>query len=151
MSEKLLEALLQLFALVAKVDGVKVEERQVIKDFLKEQINADEAELYIKIFDEYAGKDIKTSDTTKTLKICNQVNQEMTQQQKIVIIYRLLELILADKVISASENDFILTVASSFNIEEALFNDMKSFVVEDDLRNLNQANLIIIDGIKKKP
>ncbi|MEQ8518988.1 MAG: ATP-binding cassette domain-containing protein [Cytophagales bacterium] len=151
MSEKLLEALLQLFALVAKVDGVKVEERQVIKDFLKEQINADEAELYIKIFDEYAGKDIKTSDTTKTLKICNQVNQEMTQQQKIVIIYRLLELILADKVISASENDFILTVASSFNIEEALFNDMKSFVVEDDLRNLNQANLIIIDGIKKNP
>jgi ABC-type multidrug transport system ATPase subunit/uncharacterized tellurite resistance protein B-like protein len=151
MSEKLLEALLQLFALVAKVDGVKIEERQVIKDFLKEQINDEEAELYVRIFDEYAAKDIKTSDTTKTLKICNQVNQEMTQQQKIVIIYRLLELILADKVISSSENDFILTVASSFNIEEGLFNELKSFVVEDDLRTFDNANLIIIDGQKKDP
>lgn len=151
MSEKLLEALLQLFALVAKVDGVKVEERQVIKDFLREQINDDEAERYVTIFDEYAAKDVKTSDTTKTLKICNQVNQEMTQQQKIVIIYRLLELILADKVISTSENDFILTVASSFNIEENLFNDLKSFVVEEDLRSLDMPNLIIVDGIKQDP
>lgn len=146
MSEKLLKALLQLFALVAKVDGVKAEERQVIKDFLREQINEDAVEGFIGVFDEFAGEDIKTSDQTKMLKICNQVNQNLTQTQKVIILFRILELILADKHISETEDDFIKTVADTLNLDESLYDELKDFVLAEDLYDLPFENLLIVNN-----
>ncbi len=151
MSEKLLKALLQLFALVAKVDGVKTEERQVIKDFLREQINEDAVEGFIGVFDEFAAEDIKTSDQTKMLKICNQVNQELTQTQKVIILFRILELILADKHISDTEDDFIKTVAETLNLNQRLYDELKDFVLADDLYDLPFDNLLIINGQNTLP
>jgi ABC-type multidrug transport system ATPase subunit/uncharacterized tellurite resistance protein B-like protein len=151
MGEKLLKALLQLFALVAKVDGVKVEERHVIEDFLREQINEDAVEGYIGVFDEYAAKDIKTSDQTKMLKICTQVNHELTQTQKVIILFRVLELILADKHISSAEDDFIRTVANTLNLDAKLYDELKDFVQEEDLYKLPFDNLLIINERNQEP
>ena len=39
MSENILRALMQLFAIIAKVDGVNVIGRNIVQSFLKQQLN----------------------------------------------------------------------------------------------------------------
>ena len=95
MSERILRALMQMFAIIAKVDGADNSERQIVESFLKQQLNLDQVEIYLKIFDEYLeshhniskrkeGAAKRTSvNSVKVLRICNQINQELEQAQKI--------------------------------------------------------------------
>ena len=53
MSESILRALMQLFALVAKVEGVSKDGRSIVKLFLKQQLSADLVQDYLNIFEEY--------------------------------------------------------------------------------------------------
>ena len=46
MSERILEALMQLFALVAKIDGVNDNSKSVVENFLKQQLNAELVDKY---------------------------------------------------------------------------------------------------------
>ena len=39
MSERILRALMQMFAIIAKVDGADNSERQIVESFLKQQLN----------------------------------------------------------------------------------------------------------------
>ncbi len=48
MSERILKALMQLFALVAKVDSVNNDGRSVVETFLKQQLNAELVNQYLK-------------------------------------------------------------------------------------------------------
>ena len=56
MSERILEALMQLFALVAKVDGVNDNGRSVVENFLKQQLNAELVNKYLDVFEDYLEK-----------------------------------------------------------------------------------------------
>jgi hypothetical protein len=50
MSERILEALMQLFALVAKTDGVNNNGKSVVENFLKQQLNAELVNKYLALF-----------------------------------------------------------------------------------------------------
>ena len=117
MSERILRALMQMFAIIAKVDGADNSERQIVESFLKQQLNLDQVEIYLKIFDEYLeshhniskrkeGAAKKTSvNSVKVLRICNQINQELEQAQKVIVLIRLFELINSSSGISKQEFD----------------------------------------------
>ena len=53
MSERILKALMQMFAIIAKVDGINDSGRLIVQSFLKQQLNQESVEQYLTIFDEF--------------------------------------------------------------------------------------------------
>ena len=132
MSESILRALMQLFALVAKVEGVSKDGRSIVKLFLKQQLSADLVQDYLNIFEEYLelhqknnsqeGKARKKTsvNSVKVLRICTQINEELKQNQKIVVLIRLMEFLFSEDY-EEQEFEFASTVASTFNIPNEEF------------------------------
>src|SRR6201988_801655 len=140
MSERILRALMQLFAIIAKVDGVTNSGRSIVQSFLKQQLNQELVDRYLALFDEYLeahhqvskkkdGTAKRTSlNSVKVLKICTQINQELEQPQKVIVLIRLLEFIYSSNEISEQEYEFVITVAETFNISNEEFNQLRAFV-----------------------
>ena len=56
MSEEILKALMELFALIVKQDGgILLNEREYVSDFLKKQLTKDSVNEYLTLFDLQAG------------------------------------------------------------------------------------------------
>ncbi|MGZ6540090.1 MAG: TerB family tellurite resistance protein, partial [Bacteroidia bacterium] len=155
MSERILRALMQMFAIIAKVDGINNTGRQIVQSFLKQQLSQEQVATYLTIFDEYleshqqAGKKKegaakRTSvNSVKVLKICNQINQELEQPQKVIVLLRLLEFIYSSNEISEQEYEFVVTVADSFNIPHDEFEALKSFIEDKTEVIPNSPNILI--------
>ncbi len=158
MSERILRALMQMFAIIAKVDGINNTGRQIVQSFLKGQLNLEQVETYLKIFDEYLeshqasnkkkeGAAKRTSlNSVKILKICTQINQELEQPQKVIVLIRLLEFIHSSNEISEQENEFVVTVADTFNIPTEEFNLLTSFIVDGIEVVPNNPNILVINN-----
>ena len=138
MSERILNALMQLFAIIAKIDDVDDSETEhsinsskghtVIRTFLKSEISAEKIDTYLEIFDANLkalraskSKNVGSAkrhsvNSVKVLRICSEINEELTQRQKFIVLVRTLELILEDNNASESELEFVKTVAATFNI-----------------------------------
>jgi len=158
MSERILRALMQMFSIIAKVDGISNTGRAIVESFLKQQLNKEQVEKYIGIFDEFIeaqqasakkkdGSAKRTSlNSVKVLKICSQINQELEQPQKVIVLVRLLEFIHSDDNISEQENEFVITVAESFNISIEEYNQLRAFV-EDTAENIpHTPNILVINN-----
>src|ERR1051326_6474784 len=140
MSERILKALMQLFAIIAKVDGVTSSSRSIVQAFLKQLLNQELVDQYLKLFDEFLeahhqvskkkdGSAKRTSlNSVKVLKICTEINKELEQPQKVIVLIRLLEFIYSSFEISEQELEFVSTVADTFNIPAEEFANLKSFV-----------------------
>lgn len=140
MSEQILRALMQMFAIIAKVDGITNTGRNIVQSYLRQQLNEEQVQKYLKIFDEYLeqyhqvsqkkeGAAKKTAlNSVKILKICSQINEELEQTQKFVVLVRLLEFIHSSNQISEQELEFVETVAETFNIDRKDFENIKHFV-----------------------
>lgn len=161
MSERILRALMQMFAIIAKVDGVTNTGRAIVESFLKQQLNQEQVERYLGIFDEFIeaqqsgskrkdGTEKRTSlNSVKVLKICTQINQELEQPQKIIVLIRLLEFIYSSNEISEQEHEFVITVADTFNISTEEFNQLKSFVEDKEEKIPNTPNILVINNKEK--
>ena len=157
MSERILRALMQMFAIIAKVDGINNTGRQIVQSFLKQQLNLEQVETYLKIFDEYLeshqnankrkeGAQKRTSlNSVKVLKICTQINQELEQPQKVIVLIRLLEFIYSSNEISEQEYEFVLTVADTFNIPMNEFQLLKSFIEDSAEVIPDSPNILVIN------
>ncbi|PKR81654.1 ABC transporter [Brumimicrobium salinarum] len=150
MSEKILRALMQLFAIIARVDEVvDLEEvevitssrgRKVVKNFLGQELNASLVEEYLKIFDEYLnthhgikrrknGVKKRTSvNSVKILRICSEINQELTQKQKIIVLVRIIEFIQSNDNVESQEIEFVNTVGESFNVSKEEYDLLFDFI-----------------------
>jgi ABC-type multidrug transport system ATPase subunit len=159
MSEKILKALLQLFAIIAKADGVANAERNssAVARFLRQHFGVEQANAHMAVFAAFVeafhssggqsekGRKRTSLNSVKVLRICAQVNEELTQRQKFVVLVHLLELILADGAIGAQEEEFVITVSASFNIERAEFERCRDFVMAGAERQ-DMADLLYIDA-----
>src|SRR4030042_2727825 len=107
MSEEILKALMQLFAIIAKQDGgVEENEKYFVRTFLTHQLSEDKVREYFALFEEHSGltdssndpaeheKEKLTSviDSVRILSICRKINKTLTQKQKVVVLVRLYEL-----------------------------------------------------------
>jgi ABC-type multidrug transport system ATPase subunit/uncharacterized tellurite resistance protein B-like protein len=158
MSERILRALMQMFAIIAKVDGVTNTGRAIVESFLKQQLNQEQVETYLKIFDEFIeaqqagskkkdGSEKKTSlNSVKILKICTQINQELEQPQKIIVLIRLLEFIYSSNEISEQEHEFVITVADTFNISNEEFNQLRAFIEDTAEKVPNSPDILVINN-----
>src|ERR1043165_1597359 len=158
MSERILRALMQMFAIIAKVDGINNTGRQIVQSFLKQQLNLEQVEKYLKVFDEFLeshqnaskrkeGMAKRTSlNSVKVLKICTQINQELEQPQKVIVLIRLLEFIYSSAEISEQEYEFVLTVGDTFNIPMEEFQQLKSFVEDKADKVPDSPNILVINN-----
>ena len=160
MSEEILKALMQLFALIAKQDGgVEDEEKRFVHDFLLQQIAVSKVKEYYTLFEDHAGlsnqeseliqnDEIKLTsvvDSVKILAICKKINKTLNQTQKVVVLLRLYELVNADKKFTDQRMDIITTVADVFKIPKNEKNDIEYFATDRPLHELIGKNILVIN------
>lgn len=160
MSEELLKAILQLFAIVAR-ERITETERNNIKDFLSLHLNREATNYYLKLFDEFSQSheidsrqelsnlDADTQqfvdDWAKIMKIVKQVNQALTMQQKIVLIVKIIELVFDDDEISERQGNLIFYIGQALKLEKADVHTLQSFVIGYDIDELAAKNVLVID------
>lgn len=164
MNESILKALMRLFAIVASVDedGHSPKARNIILNYLQLQLNQELAANYIQFFDHYlkihhkkrtdATKARKRTslNSVKVLAICHEINEELQQSEKIIVLLRLLEFIAEDK-ITDEEKEFVDTVADVFNIPRNEYNDISAFVIKSPIDIVHKNRLLVVDSKKVSP
>lgn len=159
MSERILKALMQLFAIVCDVEDISGRSRNVVEGFLKQQLNQELVEEYLKIFDAFLEAQKGTDDkkkrkrtsvnSVKVLRICTQINEELAQKQKVVVLIRLLEFILSGEVITEQEMEFVSTVAETFNIDSEEYAKCLHFIrSKGNAEVQNDADFLLINNAK---
>ncbi|MFW5886234.1 MAG: ATP-binding cassette domain-containing protein, partial [Bacteroidota bacterium] len=162
MSEQILKALMQLFAIIARPGSDAKDRRKVVELFLRRQLNQELVNEYLKVFDNYYKQyQVEITETTKkrrrissssvrVLKICTVINEELEQQQKIIVLVQLLEFVKADKEeISDQELEFIQTVAETFNLSEKEYRRVHDFLVFPFSNVPNSSKILVIDNKKE--
>ena len=143
MSEEILKALMQLFALLIKQDGGMLSsEREYVVNFLEKQLNYDSVNEYLELFDSNVGplmdhapevenKPPSVKDSVKIFSICKQINRTLNQSQKVVVLMRLYELVNADKRFTLQRMNIINTVAEVFKISTEEFKSIELYIKHD--------------------
>lgn len=163
MNESILRALMRLFAIVANVDeeGLSPNAVKVVRNYLELQLNQELAEKYIQVFIEFLEvhhpkrkdklKDLKklSLNSVKVLAICNEINEELQQSEKVIVILRLIEFISQDK-ITYEELEFVKTVSDVFNIPRDEFEDILSFLLKSADEIIKKDKLLIVGNVEFK-
>ena len=153
MSEEILDALMQFFAIIAKQDdGVMDSEVEYVRSFLVSQLNAEKVESYLNYFKEKAGVDKKDNekkltsvkDSVRILGLCKKINKKLNASQKVVVLVRLFELVNADRNFSDQRMAILNTVAEVFNISKEEFKSIETFVIESDFSKLDNENILLV-------
>ena len=58
MSEEILKALMQLFAIIARPESNATDRRSVVESFLKRQLNQELVSVYLEVFDNFYRKNV---------------------------------------------------------------------------------------------
>jgi ABC-type multidrug transport system ATPase subunit/uncharacterized tellurite resistance protein B-like protein len=147
MSEALLKAILRLFAVVANEGEVTQQERDQIKAFLQEHLSRQAVESYLKVFDEYSRAAATSSDAMAIKNLCQEINTQLTQKQKVVIVLELINIIQADGEISEGEEKLLHIIADTFKISDHDITAIKTFVLGSFQSELDHENILIIDSV----
>src|SRR5258707_6010832 len=159
MSEELLKAIIQFFAIVAK-ERITEDERTIIKEFLSLHLNQDGLRYYLTLFDDFcksnkpahaqlANVDEATQefvdDWAQIMQIARKVNQALTMQQKAVVVIKIIELVFAGEDLSERQSNLIFYIGEALKIPAKDFRAMRGFVLGHDADELDSKNILIID------
>lgn len=167
MSEPILKALIQLFALISDVHAqreISSRGREVVRLFLSKHLNNEQIVRYMTMFDEYLRlyypdgilkdsiKDRKRTSLTsiRILAICEQINEELQQKQKLYVLVHLMDFIAFSEGTSEKELEFAETVASAFNIDQTEYNDILGFILEPEKVSARIERLLIVENKEDK-
>ena len=168
MSEELLKAIIQLFAIVAR-ERITEAERTNVKEFLSLHLNRDATAYYLNLFDEFVQRqrvedqpqdigtlDVETrqfvDDWAKIMHIIRQVNQALTMQQKMVMVVKIIELVHSERDLSDRQGNLIFYIGQALKIPKADMQALKVFVTGQDIDELASRHVLIVDeGSDEKP
>jgi ABC-type multidrug transport system ATPase subunit len=160
MSEKILKALMELFAIIASPEGNDQDRRSVVLSFLSRQLNQELVQDYIRIFDTFyekhqalnmeRGNKRIGADSVKVLRICNEINKELAQKQKIIVLVQLFEFVKSNGVeISEQEFAFITAVSDSFYIPPDEYNLIRNFTLNTFDNIPADRHLLVVNNSRK--
>jgi ABC-type multidrug transport system ATPase subunit len=159
MSERILNALVQLFAIIARVDPSDEQDlsgRTIVESFLKERLPGKLVRKYLDLFEDYLetyqkissaknGKQKRMAgNSVKVLRICTEINEELTQRQKTIVLIRLLEFIYTHTEVSDLEQEFVNTVAMTFNFDMEEYKLARLFVEEKETELIASHNVMYV-------
>jgi ABC-type multidrug transport system ATPase subunit len=162
MSERILETLMQLFAIIAKPQSNDSERRGVVESFLSRLLNQELVKEYLAKYDEAfieARKKLEKSTTERRegaiairiRKLCKEINEQgqLDQQQRIFVVIQALEFCKSGgQEVSNLELGFISTLAEGLNISEDEYGSIERFVLNPFNSIPDNQNILVIDGIK---
>src|SRR6267154_1251326 len=124
MSEELLKAIIQFFAIVAK-ERITDEERSIIKEFLSLHLNQDGVRYYLSLFDDFCKANKPTHANLTNVDEATQVfvGDDLSERQSNLIFY----------------------IGEALKIPSKDFRAMRSFVLGHDAEELEAKNILIID------
>jgi ABC-type multidrug transport system ATPase subunit len=165
MSETVIEALVRLFALISDSHDETVitsREKDVVKSFLSRQLGFELVKRYMDLFEEYLEfynsehlekgtlreRKHVSLNAMKILDICEKINKELQQRQKIYILVQLIDFVSFGEKITENELDFINTVAYAFNIPVAEYEAIRDFIINDLHDVKDKKKLLLISSIR---
>lgn len=163
MIEPILKALVQLFALISDVHDIRdisSREMEIVRSFLSRQLNIEFVKKYMEMFGEYliqynseniekgSIRERKRTSLTavRILGICEKINAELDQKQKLYVMVQLMDFILYGTEITENELDFLETVSTAFNIPYKEFRNIKSFILNSVNDVPEKHRVMIIDN-----
>lgn len=159
MSEELLKAIVQLFAIVAK-ERITDDERANIKDFLSLHLNQEATRYYLNLFDDFCktnkrlvdsnlNVDAETlefvDDWAQIMQIAKKVNQALTSQQKAILALKIIELCYSDGELSERQSNLVFYIGEALKIPHRDVKALTIFVQGQDIEELASKNILIID------
>jgi len=163
MSEEILKALTQLFAIITKQDGgVTINERQYVIRFFQQELDQASIKEYLELYDKYSGYSEKgpafqqtiaapsVKDSIVTLGICKKINRTLTQKQKVIVLIKLLELVGSDNNFTPQRMEIINTVSTVFNISAAEYKLIETFVVTTNMADLDFTDILVVNSQVEK-
>jgi ABC transport system ATP-binding/permease protein len=162
MSEKILETLMQLFAIIGKQQSNDSERRGVVEAFLRRLLNQELVQKYLSTYDkeyEEARKKLEKSSAERRegaiairiRKLCKEINEQgqLAQEQRMVVVIQVLEFCKSgDQEVSQLELGFISTLAEGLNISTEEYECIEKFVLNRFTNIPTTSNLLIISGTK---
>jgi ABC-type multidrug transport system ATPase subunit len=160
MSEEILKALMQLFAIISKQDdGSTANQRDFVKSFLESQLNSQKVLEYLKDYDEKtgspendqsegqtSGKLTSMKDSVRTLAICRKINKTLTHKQKVIVLVRLFEMLMSEQLFTEQRMGIIRTVATVFNIFPDELELINNFITCNDPTGIDSREILIISN-----
>jgi ABC-type multidrug transport system ATPase subunit len=167
MNESILKALMRLFAIMADVDkeGHSKNERDIVMDYLDRQYSHEIVQKYIQYFEqqiliyhpelanpsEADNKKQNILNEATIIELCEQINVELEQEQKLIALIYLLDFINRGSNVTDSKLRFVTTLANQLKIKEDEFQDIKAFTF-GELDELKQKErLLFIDSRETTP
>ncbi len=176
MSEAILKALMQLFALITKQDGgISQKEIDYVNRFLVQQIGVDSAAPYLQLYRETAeevtgeeasetAKDLgdpaknvpkepekkltSVLDSVKVLKLCKQISKTINQRQKVVVLVRILELVNTEYQLTKQRLGIVKTVSDIFRIGKEEYESIFTFTTSDNPGEfIHEHHLVVSDEL----
>ncbi|MBG0861257.1 MAG: ATP-binding cassette domain-containing protein, partial [Bacteroidales bacterium] len=168
MSEAILNALVQLFALISDIHDETVitsREKDIVRTFLARHLNNELVARYMKKFEEYLAvynAESTTRDTIKDRKhislnavrilaICEKINQELHQKQKVYVLVQLMDFISLGQKITENELDFLQTVSTALYLPTDEYEDIKDFIMDGKAGAGRRKEILYIDSSREAP
>ena len=156
MREDVLASLMQLFAILGKLEQAPGSHREVVSHFLHEQLSAEDPHRWLSIYDEYLatilgraganayGAHLSVKDSSRLLRICMQINGELGQRQKAQVLFILFSFLASQAVLLAEEREFLASVADIFNITQAEFASIEAFATGQAMPQAHAQDVLTI-------
>jgi ABC-type multidrug transport system ATPase subunit len=161
MSEEILKALMQLFAIISKQDeGTTADQRDFVESFLSSQLSSQKVQEYLSLYDEKSGASeneaqeagqgtgrlTSMKDSVRTLSICRKINKTLTQRQKVIVFIRLFEMLKSEHLYTDQRMGIISTVANVFNLSNDELELISSYIRNDDPGKMNSDEILVINS-----
>jgi ABC-type multidrug transport system ATPase subunit len=158
MSEEILKALMQLFAIISKQDeGTTENQREYVMSFLSSQMNKEKVTEYLQFYDEKSmggepdsqirsGKLTSMGDSVRTLAICRKINKTLSQKQKVIVLIRIFELLKAEQLYTEQRMGIIETISTVFNISGEELELISNFSRYDTLDKMVSEEILVIQN-----
>ena len=158
---------MHLFAIVADVnkDGHSGNERSIVMDYLHRQYSHEIVKKYIEYFDQqvihYHPELMHSNDAENKkqtilneaiiIELCNQINEELDQEQRLIVLIYLLDFINRGDALTSNELKFVTSVADQLKIKKDEFNDAQTFTFGELNKISDKERLLFIDSNESSP
>jgi len=164
MSEPILIALVQLFAIVASSRQKQLSDhtRFIIESYLKQYLNSQELQEYLMLYDELCsfhelsseGSEWANSETlNKMTGICEKINKGLQQKDKIIVFIKFIEFVEAIKKSDAEANqtdrlefEYYRIVSAAFNLSQTEYKTICHFLLNPKSESIHPNRILIIDN-----
>jgi ABC transport system ATP-binding/permease protein len=150
MSEPVLNAILRLFALVAKEDQITETERKKVEEFLSDHLNEKSVTQHLALFDSFGELMTHHGEWSQEVElinqICTDINRDVEQRQKSVILLELISIILADGSFSEREKKLATEISKALNTKPDELEAITHYVMGNHLRDLDHKDILIVDS-----